>query len=185
MSSAQRPQSEAAVLRHTRVDSPVGILTLVGFRTPEPEGAELALEAVWFDSDRHRDEEHEIGERDDVLFELAREQLERYFSGQLHHFDLMLQPRGTEFEKQVWMLLREIPYGQTRSYGQLATQLGDAHLSRAVGAANGRNPLSIIVPCHRVVGADGSLTGYAGGLDRKRLLLDLERDNAPGAERLF
>ena len=100
-------------------------------------------------------------------------------------FDLELAPRGNGFQQKVWAQLIEIPYGETRTYGQLATALGDPALARAVGAANGQNPLSIIVPCHRVVGSNGKLTGYAGGLDRKAFLLELETPDESRAERLF
>ena len=101
----------------------------------------------------------------------ARAQLAAYFAGELTAFDLPLAPRGTPFQERVWRALREIPYGATLSYGELARRLGDPRATRAVGAANGRNPLSIVVPCHRVVGADGSLTGFGGGIARKRWLL--------------
>ena len=104
----------------------------------------------------------------------TRVQLGEYFAGERRDFELPLAPVGNPFRQRVWSLLREIPYGQTRSYGDLARQLGDRNLAQAVGAANARNPLSIIVPCHRVVGAAGQLTGYAGGLDRKHFLLGLE-----------
>ena len=102
-------------------------------------------------------------------------QLEAYFAGELTEFDIVLDLEGTEFQKRVWAELLTIPYGQTRSYGEMARNLGKPGASRAVGLANGRNPVSIIVPCHRVIGADGSLTGYGGGLDRKTHLLDLEQ----------
>ncbi len=106
-----------------------------------------------------------------ALLERAREQLAQYFARERRSFDLPLDPRGTAFQREVWSALRAIPFGATRSYAQLAAALGRPSASRAVGGANGRNPLSIIVPCHRVVGADGSLTGYAGGLARKEWLL--------------
>ncbi|GAA2509595.1 methylated-DNA--[protein]-cysteine S-methyltransferase [Pilimelia columellifera] len=102
-------------------------------------------------------------------------QLDEYFAGRRTSFDLPLRPAGGVFERRVWSALREIPHGQTRSYGQVARQLGQPLAAQAVGAANGRNPIAVIIPCHRVIGADGSLTGYAGGLDRKRFLLDLEQ----------
>lgn len=105
---------------------------------------------------------------------VAREQLHEYFAGTRTTFDVPLDPRGTDFQHRVWERLAAIPYGQSRSYGQLAAELGDPHLTRAVGTANGRNPISIIVPCHRVIGADGSLTGYGGGIERKLFLLRLE-----------
>ncbi len=105
----------------------------------------------------------------------AAEQLEAYFAGERRDFDLPLAPAGTDFDHAVWDLLRAIPYGETRSYGELARALGRPERVRAVGRANGRNPLAIVVPCHRVIGADGSLVGYGGGLERKRALLALER----------
>lgn len=108
-----------------------------------------------------------------VLTDTAR-QLAEYFAGRRTAFDLPLAPAGTPFQRDVWRSLREIPYGETVSYGELAGQLGRPRASRAVGAANGRNPLAVVVPCHRVIGAGGALTGYAGGLDRKRELLALE-----------
>lgn len=104
----------------------------------------------------------------------AVDQLRAYFAGKLIDFDLPLAPGGTPFQKKVWVALREIPCGETRSYGQLAAQIGFPDASRAVGAANGRNPIAIVVPCHRVIGADGKLTGYAGGLNIKKALLDHE-----------
>jgi methylated-DNA-[protein]-cysteine S-methyltransferase len=107
-------------------------------------------------------------------FANAVEQLEQYFAGKRVEFDLELDMRGTDFQKSVWEALLTIPYGETRSYGEIARQIGRPDRARAVGAANGSNPISIIVPCHRVIGADGSLTGYGGGLDRKRFLLDHE-----------
>ncbi len=109
----------------------------------------------------------------------AAQQLAEYFRGERTDFDLPLDPAGTPFQLTVWMALRDIPYAGTINYGQLATQVGNPRASRAVGLANGRNPISIVVPCHRVIGADGSLTGYGGGLDRKRTLLDLERRRQP------
>jgi methylated-DNA-[protein]-cysteine S-methyltransferase len=104
----------------------------------------------------------------------AATQLDEYFSGERTEFDLALDPRGTAFQQRVWAMLREIPYGETTTYGTLANELGDPKTVRAVGLANGRNPIAVIIPCHRVIGADGSLTGFGGGLDRKRALLDLE-----------
>lgn len=113
----------------------------------------------------------------------ARRQLEEYFAGKRRAFDLVLAPRGTPFQRRVWNALREIPWGATWSYLELATRLGDPKATRAVGAANGRNPLPIVVPCHRVIGADGSLTGFGGGIDAKRWLLTHE--NALPARDLF
>jgi methylated-DNA-[protein]-cysteine S-methyltransferase len=116
--------------------------------------------------------------RDDALLEPARRQLSEYFAGERTAFDLPLRPQGAPFQLRVWEALTRIPYGETASYGEIAAGLGHPAASRAVGAANGRNPIAIVVPCHRVIGADGSLTGYAGGLECKRALLDLEAGRA-------
>lgn len=156
--------------RRTVVDSPVGPLTLVA-----DDGA---LVGLYMDGQRHRPDldvsAGDLGDTAAVLAE-AGAQLAAYFAGELTAFDLPLAPRGTAFQLRVWAALRDIPYGETESYGALAQRIGSPGASRAVGLANGRNPIGIVVPCHRVVGADGSLTGYGGGLPRKRFLLDLER----------
>ena len=111
----------------------------------------------------------------DPLLDRAEQQLREYFSGERTQFDLPLASEGSEFQKKVWAELQRIPYGETASYGDIARRLGyEPVISRAVGAANGANPIPIVVPCHRVIGSDGSLTGYAGGLERKKTLLDLE-----------
>ena len=148
------------------VDSPVGQLTLTG------DGN--ALTGVYFAEHVRRPTADAFGLPDARAFPAAVEQLGEYFAGTRTSFDLVLTPKGNRFQQQVWAKLSEIPYGQTRTYGRLATELGGPGLARAVGAANGQNPLSIIVPCHRVVGASGKLTGYAGGLERKAYLLELE-----------
>lgn len=148
------------------VDSPVGPLTLVS--------QEGRLVGLYQDGQRYRPADGEFGDRDDSGFASLVEQLEAYFAGGLQRFDVELGPRGTQFQRRVWQALSEVPYGRTVSYGWLAESLGSPRAVRAVGAANGRNPISIVVPCHRVVGASGSLTGYAGGVDRKRWLLELE-----------
>lgn len=123
--------------------------------------------------------------RDDAVWATAVAQLTAYFAGELHTFTLPLAPQGTPFQQQVWAYLQTIPYGRTTTYGTIATALGNPNSSRAVGAANGRNPIAIIVPCHRVVGSNGKLTGYAGGLPIKEALLGLERNGRPGtAEQL-
>jgi methylated-DNA-[protein]-cysteine S-methyltransferase len=119
--------------------------------------------------------------RDDEAMQAYVDQLGDYFAGRRRDFDLPLAPSGTEFQRRVWAALREIPYGETGSYLELATRIGNPKSCRAVGLANGRNPIAVIVPCHRVIGADGSLTGYGGGMERKRVLLDLER-TAVGAQ---
>ena len=111
---------------------------------------------------------------DPAQLEPAATQLGEYFAGERTAFDLELSPEGTDFQRRVWAMLREIPYGKTTTYGSLANELGNPKTVRAVGLANGRNPIAVIIPCHRVIGADGSLTGFGGGLERKRALLDLE-----------
>lgn len=150
------------------MDSPVGTLTLVAgdaglvaILWPDDKPGRVRLDALTEDADHP------------VLAETAR-QLDAYFAGTLTHFTMSLDFRGTDFQKQVWAALLTIPFGETRSYAQIARQIGRPAAVRAVGAANGRNPISIVAPCHRVVGSNGALTGFAGGLDAKRLLLDLE-----------
>lgn len=156
----------------TVTTSPVGDLVLTG----DHDGT---LTGCWFTGPGF-DVDRSAGlRRDDAALAGAVVQLEEYFAGERRCFDLPLAPMGTEFQRQVWKRLRAIPYGETRSYGQVATELGQPRASRAVGLANGRNPLSIIVACHRVIGADGRLTGYGGGIDRKRYLLDLESGTMP------
>lgn len=113
-------------------------------------------------------------QRDERKFDVVCSELAAYFDGALHDFTLALEPCGTAFQKQVWNELRRIPYGETITYGELARRIGQPKASRAVGRANGQNPISIIIPCHRVIGADGTLTGYGGGLERKQRLLELE-----------
>jgi len=152
---------------HALFDSPVGPLTLVEH--------DRALAGLYMHEHRHRPPVERFGTRDDHVLPALRAQLASYFAGDLRDFDVPLAVVGTPFQQQVWALLRTVPYGQTRTYGDLAAALGRPTAVRAVGAANGRNPISIVVPCHRVVGAFGALTGYAGGLDRKQRLLDLER----------
>ncbi|MCX4578597.1 methylated-DNA--[protein]-cysteine S-methyltransferase [Streptomyces sp. NBC_01571] len=156
--------------RHTVTDSPYGPLTLVA-----DDGLLCGLYMV---GQRHRPPQEDFGERDDTLLAEPKHQLAAYFAGDLKEFDLPMRLAGTPFQRSVWDQLARIPYGEIRSYGELADALGNPKASRAVGLANGRNPVGIIVPCHRVVGADGSLTGYGGGLDRKRRLLDFERGSA-------
>jgi methylated-DNA-[protein]-cysteine S-methyltransferase len=159
---------------NTVIDSPVGPLTLVAqdgklaglyldVRGHEPPGALLGMRCT--------------AGSEPVLAEAAS-QLGAYFAGELTSFDLPLQLDGTGFQRTVWAGLQEIGYGETISYGELAKRIGQPSASRAVGLANGRNPVAIVVPCHRVIGADGSLTGYGGGLDRKRFLLAMEQRNS-------
>ena len=151
---------------HTVVDSPVGPLTLVA--------QDAALAGLYLHEARHRPQDSAFGARDDGVLPDARAQLAAYFDGSLQEFDLPLASTGTPFQQQVWAALRRVPYGRTCTYGELAAAVGRPSAVRAVGAANGRNPTSIVVPCHRVVGAGGALTGYAGGLERKSWLLARE-----------
>lgn len=160
--------SPGIVRTHSVIDTPIGELTLVG--------RDGVLAGLYMPDHSHPPNPASLGSRVPVGegFAEVQAQLGEYFAGSRTSFDLELDPQGSEFQKRVWALLVQIPYGQTRSYGELAEELGDAKLTRAVGAANGRNPISIIVPCHRVVASSGALTGYAGGLERKQFLLDLE-----------
>jgi methylated-DNA-[protein]-cysteine S-methyltransferase len=152
---------------HTIIDSPVGPLTLVA--------TDGVLCGLYMDEQRHRPLAEVFGHRDDTHSRDVIEQLEAYFAGDLKEFDVELAMVGTEFQRRVWTELRNIPYGETISYGELAERLGRPTAARAVGLANGKNPISIIVPCHRVIGSTGNLTGYGGGLPRKRYLLSFEQ----------
>jgi methylated-DNA-[protein]-cysteine S-methyltransferase len=151
---------------HTIMDSPIGELTLVG--------VERTLSGVYFPGHWTRPDPATFGERSERGFEQVEGQIAEYFAGERTTFALAISRVGDGFQRKVWGLIELIPYGQTTTYGDLARELGDATLARAVGGAVGHNPLSVIVPCHRVVGKNGQLTGYAGGLDRKRFLLELE-----------
>jgi methylated-DNA-[protein]-cysteine S-methyltransferase len=157
------------MIRYRTIDSPVGLLTLAGHgsaltnlrmvdQTYEPSRADWSVDPRGFND--------------------AVDQLGAYFAGELTDFDIELDLRGTNFQQRVWNALLTIPYGETRSYGEIAEQIGVPGAARAVGLANGHNPIAIVVPCHRVIGASGSLTGYGGGLDRKRTLLELEKKRA-------
>lgn len=163
---------------HTVIDSPYGPLTLVA--------TDATLSGLYMTEQRHRPAEETFGPRDERPFGAVIDQLTAYFQGELTTFDLPLRLHGTDFQRSVWQQLQRIPYGETRSYGELADALGNPAASRAVGLANGKNPVGVIVPCHRVIGANGGLTGYGGGLDRKRRLLDFERSRSgPVAGTLF
>ena len=153
-------------VRTTTFDSPIGILTL--------SGTEGHLTGLYMDDQRHAPSGAEDWERDDSAFAPVLEQLDAYFSGRLVDFDVPTRTGGTDFQRRVWDGLRQIPYGDTWSYAELADRVGNRRACRAVGLANGRNPIAIIVPCHRVIGANGTLTGYGGGLERKRWLLEHE-----------
>jgi methylated-DNA-[protein]-cysteine S-methyltransferase len=155
------------VITTTTMESPVGTLTLTA--------VDGRLTGLHMDGQRHAPTSSEDWERDDDGLAAAVDQLEAYFAGSRETFDVPLDLQGTDFQRRVWAGLLEIPYGETMSYGELARRVARPGASRAVGLANGRNPVAIIVPCHRVIGADGTLTGYGGGLDRKVWLLDHER----------
>lgn len=156
---------------HTRIDSPIGPLLLAA--------SDAGLHTIEFAAARHPVKRNgRWREGDHPLLRRAQAQLDEYFAGQRRSFDLPLAPEGTPFQRAVWQALETIDYGQTLSYGQLAERIGRPAASRAVGAANGRNPLPIVVPCHRVIGASGALTGFGGGLPTKQFLLELEASPA-------
>lgn len=154
----------------TTFDSPVGEITLIGSRT--------ALHCLYLPNHRHWSGLDPQAVRCDEVFFEARRQLAEYFAGTRTEFDLPLELHGTEFQRRVWQQLQKIPSGQTISYAELARRIGNPAAVRAVGLANGRNPISIIVPCHRVIATNGQLTGYGGGLENKAWLLDWEQQVA-------
>lgn len=150
------------------LDTVVGRLLLTGNKK---------LEGLHFPEGKTRMEPKKDWMESPEKFTEVIRQLKTYFAGKQKKFDLELNPMGTDFQKKVWEQLVKIPYGQTISYGELAKRVGNPKASRAVGMANGKNPISIIIPCHRVIGKNGSLTGFGGGIDVKRFLLDLEQDS--------
>ena len=149
----------------TSIDSPIGPLTLVA--------KDGALREIIFADNAAANEPDAEG--DEALLSNCARQIEEYFAGRRQEFDLPLAPVGTEFQREVWSALAAIPFGELRSYSDIASQIGRPRAVRAVGAANGRNPLPLVVPCHRVIGSNGTLTGFAGGLEAKRRLLQLEK----------
>ncbi len=152
----------------TTVPSPIGPLTLTA--------VDGVLSGVYTDAEKHRPPPGSLGRPDPAAFGEATEQLRAWFAGETTVFEMVTEPgTGTPFQRRVWAALRDVGYGQTASYAEIAEAVGQPTAVRAVGAANGRNPLCIVVPCHRVVGADGSLTGYTGGIERKSWLLDHEQ----------
>jgi methylated-DNA-[protein]-cysteine S-methyltransferase len=167
--------------RHATAETDLGELTLVASGD--------ALAGVYFPGHWYLPPEGTIGARveavDDPVLDAARIQLEEYLAGERDSFDLPTALAGDPFQERVWALLEQIPRGETTTYGAIAERLGAGTSARAVGRAVGRNPLSIVVPCHRVVGSDGKLTGYAGGLERKRFLLELEEPEPALAGKLF
>ncbi|MDR6988595.1 methylated-DNA-[protein]-cysteine S-methyltransferase [Paenarthrobacter nitroguajacolicus] len=167
-------------IRHTTMDSPLGQLTLTG------QGEFLT--GIFYEGHWHMPPPEYFGVPvglDDPVFARARTELDEYLEGRRTVFDIPCQTHGNAFQEKVWTRLREIPFGETVTYGALAAELGDANLAQAVGSAVGRNPISIIIPCHRVVGRKGQLTGYAGGLPNKRFLLELEEPAAVKEGKLF
>jgi methylated-DNA-[protein]-cysteine S-methyltransferase len=167
---------EMTTLQSRTMDSPIGQLTLAG-----TDGRLIHLRMV----DQTYEPSRNGWEPDEDAFPDAVEQLEAYFAGDRTEFELDLDLVGTEFQRRVWAALLTIPYGETRSYGEIARQIGAPGAFRAVGLANGHNPIGIIVPCHRVIGSNGSLTGYGGGIDRKRALLELEKSRISPIPTLF
>lgn len=162
-------------IHYVRIGSPIGPLLLAA--------SDTGMHAIEFQDARHpvrRGDDWQEGSH--PLLQRAEKQLREYFAGRRRSFDLPLAPQGTPFQREVWQALASIPYGKTSSYGELAARVGKPSASRAVGAANGRNPLPIVLPCHRVIGADGSLTGFGGGLPAKQFLLRLEGALPPGPD---
>ncbi|MGD1238178.1 methylated-DNA--[protein]-cysteine S-methyltransferase [Mycobacterium seoulense] len=157
------------MIEYRTIDSPIGPLTLAG-----QDSVLTMLRMV----DQTYEPSRTGWASSPAAFQDATEQLDAYFAGELTEFDFEFELRGSEFQRRVWKALQTIPYGETRSYGTIAAQIGAPGSARAVGLANGHNPIAIVVPCHRVIGANGSLTGYGGGLDRKQTLLALERKHA-------
>lgn len=169
------------MVQHIVFESPIGPLTAVEH--------DAGLAAVYMAVHKRRPAPETLGAlvppSSSPVLAATAEQLGEYFARERREFSLPLAPVGSEFQQRVWAALRAIPYGGLRSYGELAAMLGDPSMAQAVGSANGRNPISIIVPCHRVVGSDGSLAGYAGGLERKQFLLELENPSWTHTEALF
>lgn len=166
--------NKSTITRSRTIDSPVGPITL---------GGDDVLTQLVMHEQRHAPPDQHEWPEDKNAFNDVVDQLKAYFEGELHEFDIEMRLDGTEFQKRVWQGLQEIPYGETWSYGQLADHIGAHGAQRAVGLANGKNPIAIIVPCHRVIGASGNLVGYGGGLDRKMWMLTLE--GALNAQRLL
>ena len=164
----------AAVL-YTTIESPLDELLLLG------DG--VRLYGLVMQAGRKPRTVQPGWKREPTAFADVETQLHEYFTGERTNFELELDPRGTPFQQRIWQALREIPYGETSSYGELAARIGRPSAARAVGAANGANPIAVIIPCHRLIGASGALTGYAGGVDRKQALLELEAGSYAAAGR--
>jgi methylated-DNA-[protein]-cysteine S-methyltransferase len=174
MSEAPAPK---AAVKHTTIASELGDLTIVS------RGSTVV--GLYFPHHWYRPGPTSFGPSSDAGFESVADQIGQYLAGERQHFEVPIATAGDEFQERVWSLVRQIPYGETATYGDLARQIGGRTTPQEVGAAVGRNPVCVLVPCHRVIGAGGKLTGYAGGLARKRFLLDLEANVAGRASRLF
>lgn len=183
------------MIRSLHIATPLGRMTLtaseqaivgLNFGSEIPAGAELVAGGAELRADGGvmytGEPGHAAGSEIPPLLRRAAEELGEYLAGRRRDFTLPLDPSGSDFQRQVWQALRSIPYGQTRTYGQIAEQIGRRRAARAVGMANNRNPIAILIPCHRVIGSDGSMTGYAAGIAIKERLLALERRNTPRAE---
>jgi methylated-DNA-[protein]-cysteine S-methyltransferase len=179
--AAPNAKSSVMTTRHATIESPLGELTLVA--------AGPALVGLYFPHHWYKPDEstfgREVDAASDPVLGLAAQQLGEYFDGERTQFELVTATQGNAFQERVWALLGDVAYGETTTYGDLAAQLGDRSLAQEVGAAIGRNPLCVIVPCHRVVATSGKLTGYAGGLKRKAALLELEEPAHAKAQRPF
>jgi methylated-DNA-[protein]-cysteine S-methyltransferase len=177
MATTSEAPVSAGTATHTIIRSSLGDLTAVARGGP--------VTGLYFPHHWHMPDRAGFGQYRDAGFDDVRQQLDAYLAGERREFDLPVDAAGSPFQERVWQLISQVPYGTTVSYGELAAELGGGITAQEVGAAVGRNPVSILIPCHRVVGASGGLTGYAGGLKRKRLLLDLEQDVAGRSARLF
>jgi methylated-DNA-[protein]-cysteine S-methyltransferase len=177
MMTATEASASTAAVRHTTIPSELGDLTVVARGT--------TVTGLYFAHHWYRPDPTSFGPSSDVGFEDVADQINEYLAGGRQDFEIAVATGGDEFQERVWSLVRQIPYGETATYSDLARQMGGCTTPQEVGAAVGRNPVCVLVPCHRVVGAGGKLTGYAGGLARKRFLLDLEADIAGRASRLF
>jgi methylated-DNA-[protein]-cysteine S-methyltransferase len=177
MATTSADPVSAGTATHATIRSTLGDLTAVA--------RDGSLTGLYFPHHWHLPDRAGFGQYRDAGFDEVRRQLDEYLAGQRREFDVPVGAAGSAFQERVWRLISQIPYGTTVSYGELARELGGGNTAQEVGAAVGRNPVSILIPCHRVVGAGGALTGYAGGLRRKRILLDLEQDVAGPSARLF
>ncbi len=177
MLTMEKGPAGGAAVTHTTIASRLGELTVVA------HGDRVV--GLYFPGHWHRPDPVSFGAGRHLGFDAVRDQISQYLAGERQEFTLAVATSGEQYQERVWALVRQIPYGETTTYGGLARQLGDGTTPQEVGAAVGRNPVCLLVPCHRVVGAGGKLTGYAGGLTRKRFLLDLEAEVSGRARRLF